>query len=151
MVKYRNWISINRQELDESTKPEEISFLLNNIRVSVESKYYKFLGIDTARLDSFANKATSGLKGHADASKALLQMEGPEGRREIAAACPDQKLKKVAQSYTASRIIENLGIRTHLDASEMLKLYPDLKIYKKKMPKGVKLGSSDKESEDETE
>ncbi len=138
MVKYRDWISISRQELDNNTKPEEISFLLNNVRMSVESKYYRFLGIDTAKLDSFAKKATAGMKGYEDASKALAQIDSAEGKREVAAACVDPKLKKVVQSYLASRIIENIGVKTHLDAAELMKLFPDLKIYKKKMPKGAK-------------
>jgi hypothetical protein len=137
MVKYKDWISISRQELDENTKPEEISFLLNNVRMSVESKYYNFLGIDTAKLDSYAKAATAGMKGYADAAKALTQIESADGKREVAAACHDIKLKKTAQSYLASRIIECLGISTHLDAKELMKLYPDLKIYKKKMPKGA--------------
>lgn len=144
MVKYKDWISISRQELDGNTKPEEISFLLNNVRMSVESKYYNFLGIDTAKLDAFAKRATAGMKGHEDATKALLQIESTEGKKEVAAASPDPKLKKVVQSYLASKIIENLGIKTHLDAKELMKLYPDLKIYKKKMPKGA---SSDSEDE----
>ncbi len=136
MVKYRDWISISRQELDDNTKPEEVSFLLNNIRMSVESRYYKFLGINTAKLDSYAKKATSGMKGYADATRALSQIEGSEGRAEVAQSSPDPKLKKVAQSYLASKILEGLGIRVHLDAGELMKLYPELKIYKKKMPKG---------------
>ena len=143
MVKYKDWVSISRQELDGNTKPEEISFLLNNVRMSVESKYYKFLGIDTGKLESFAKTATSGMKGYADASKALAAIESAEGKREVLAACPDIKLKKVAQSYLASRIIENLGINTHLDAKELMKLFPDLKIYKKKMPKGSSADDSE--------
>lgn len=143
MVKYKNWISISRQELGDDTKPEEISFLLNNIRMSVESKYYNFLGIDTKKLDSFAAKATSGMKGYSDAAKALEQIAGAEGKREIAAACSDIKLRKVAESYAASRIIESLGIKTHLDAKELMKLFPDLKIYKKKMPKGASADDAD--------
>jgi hypothetical protein len=71
-------------------------------------------------------------------------MESAEGKRELAAACPDQKLKKTAQSYLAARILESIGVRTHLDANELMKLYPDLKIYKKKVPKGA---SSDSEDE----
>ncbi len=143
MVKYKDWISISRQELDENTKPEEISFLLNNVRMSVELKYYRFLGIDTNKLNSFAAKATSGMKGYSDATKALDQISSAEGKREVAAACPDIKLKKVAESYLASKIIESLGIKTHLDASELMKLYPNLKIYKKKMPKGASADDPD--------
>jgi len=137
MVKYKDWISISRQELDGNTKPEEIAFLLNNVRMSVESKYYKFVGIDTTKLDAYAKAATSGMKGYADASKALAQIECAEGKREITASCSDLKLKKIAQSYLASKIIEGIGINTHLDAKELMKLYPGLKIYKKKMPKGA--------------
>ena len=143
MVKYKDWISISRQELDDSTKPEEISFLLNNVRMSVESKYYKFLGIDTAKLDSFAAKATAGLKGYSDSAKALEQISSADGKKEITSACPDIKLKKVAESYLAARIIESLGIRTHLDANELMKLFPELKIYKKKMPKGASADDSE--------
>jgi hypothetical protein len=138
MVKYKDWISISRQELDENTKPEEISFLLNNIRMSTEFKYYTFLGLDISKLDSFAAKATAGLKGYDDATKALSQISSSEGKKEVAAACPDIKLKKVAESYLASKIIERLGINTHIDAKEMFKIFPDLKIYKKRMPKGAK-------------
>lgn len=143
MVKYKDWVSISRQELDANTKPEEISFLLNNVRMSVESKYYKFLGINTGKLESYAKTATAGMKGYVDASKALGMIENADGKRELAAACPDIKLKKVAQSYLASRIIENLGINTHLDAKELMKLFPDLKIYKKKMPKGASSDDSE--------
>jgi len=142
MVKYKDWISISRQELDDNTKPEEIAFLLNNIRTSAELKYYTFLGIDLPKLDSFAAKATSGLKGYDDAAKALSQISGGEGKKELAAACQDPKLKKVAESYLAAKVIERLGIKTHIDANEMFKIYPDLKIYKKRMPKGA---SSDAE------
>lgn len=143
MVKYKDWISISRQELDNNTKPEEISFLLNNIRMSAEFKYYKFLGLDIAKLDAFAAKATSGLKGYNDASKALSQISSTEGKKEIMAACQDIKLKKIAESYLASKIIERLGISTHIDAKEMFKIFPDLKIYKKRMPKGA--GADDTE------
>jgi hypothetical protein len=144
MVKYKDWISISRQELDDNTKPEEIAFLLNNIRTSAELKYYTFLGIDLAKLDSFAAKATTGLKGYEDAAKALSQISGSEGKKELATACPDPKLKKVAESYLAARVIERLGIRTHIDAKEMFKIFPDLKIYKKRKPKGA---SADAESD----
>jgi len=137
MVKYKDWISISRQELGEGTRPEEISFLLNNIRMSAELKYYTFLGIDLARLDSFAASAAAGLKGYDDAGKALSQISGSAGKGEVAAACADPKLKKVAESYLAARIIERLGIKTHIDATEMFKIYPGLKIYKKRMPKGA--------------
>ena len=143
MVKYKDWISISRQELDEKTKPEEISFLLNNIRMSAEYKYYTFLGIDLAKLDSFAAKAVSGLKGYDDAAKALSQISSSEGKKEVVAACPDIKLKKIAESYLASRIIERLGITTHIDAKEMFKIFPDLKIYKKRMPKGASFDDTD--------
>ena len=145
MVKYKNWVSINRQELDDNTKPEEIAFLLNNIRMSAESKYYTFLGIDLAKLDSFASKAASNLKGYEDAAKALSQISSSEGKRELAASLQDTKLKKVAESYLAARIIEKLGIKTHIDAKDMFKIYPDLKIYKKRMPKGA--SSDDSESD----
>lgn len=137
LVKYRDWISISRQELDGNTKPEEVSFLLNNIRMSVEAKYYKFLGLDLSKLEAFATKAATGAKGYSDAGKALSMIESSEGKKEILAACPDPKLKKVAESYLASRIIDKIGIKTHIDAKDMFKLYPDLKIYKKRMPKGA--------------
>jgi hypothetical protein len=143
LVKYKDWISISRQELDDNTKPEEVSFLLNNIRMSVESKYYKFLGIDTTKLDAYAAKVVSGLKGYAHAARALEQIESKEGKNEIMNACTDPKLKKIAESYLASKIIERLGIKTHIDANDMFKLYPELKIYKKKVPKGA--STDDKE------
>jgi hypothetical protein len=77
MVKYKDWISISRQELDANTKPEEIAFLLNNIRMSVESKYYKFLGIDTAKLDSFAVEGDLWHEGPCGCE----QGSGPDGKR----------------------------------------------------------------------
>jgi hypothetical protein len=144
MVKYKDWVSINRQELDQNTKPEEISFLLNNIRLSVELKYYSFLGLDLAKLDSFAAKATSGLKGYSDAGKALDFISSSEGKKELLASCADSKMKKVAESYLEHKIIEKLGIKTHIDSKEMFKLFPGLKIYKKRMPKGA---SSDEAEE----
>jgi hypothetical protein len=147
LAKYKNWVSIRRQALDESTKPEEVSLILAMIRNTIESKYYSLI-IDTPKLDAYATKLVSGAKGYSAAGAALAQMESPEARREIIAACPDKRLKRIAESYLASRVIERAGVKTSIDIKEMLKVYPELKAYKPKMPKS---GGKDDEPDDEKE
>lgn len=146
LIKYKNWVSIRRQALDESTKPEEVSFILATIRNTIESKYYSLL-IDTPKLDAYAAKIASGAKGYSAAGAVLAQLESAEAKREILAACPDKKLKRIAESYLASRIIEKAGVKTSIDIKEMLKLYPELKAYKPKMPKSA--GKDDEPEEEE--
>ena len=144
MVKYRDWISIRRLSFDSNTKPEELAYILADIKSTIENKYYSFLRINISKLDDYAAKlASSAGKGYSAAGKALEQIDGKEAKGEILEACADPKLKKIAEAYLAGRLIAKLGIKTGIDNEEMLKLYPELKIYKRRMPKGAKAGAAE--------
>lgn len=138
MVKYKDWVSIRRQAFDESAKPEEAAYILSTIRSSIENRYYKILGIDVKMLDDYISKIPLAGKGYESMGRALLQLEQKEAKDVAQNACSDKRMKKIAESYMVLRLAERANVKPYMDSDELLKIFPELKIYKPKMPKGMK-------------
>ncbi len=141
MVKYKDWISIRRQAFDKDPRPEEAAYILSVIRSSIESRYYKILGIDVGRLDEYVSKIPLSGKGYQSMGQALSNLESKEARNIAQEACADKRMKKIAESYMVLRLAERSNVKPYIDSNELLKIFPELKIYKPKMPKGAKKGS----------
>jgi Glu-tRNA(Gln) amidotransferase subunit E-like FAD-binding protein len=142
MVKYKDWISIRRQSFDRGTKPEEIAYVLSTIRSSIEKRYYSILGIDTGKLDQYVAKIAQG-KGYSGLAKIAGALDSKDTKEAASDACADKNLKKVAESYIVAKAIETAGIKAYVDPEELMRIYPELKIYKPKKPRGSKKGGAD--------
>ena len=138
MIKYRDWVSIHRESFDESVRPEEIAFVLSTIRQSIENKYYKILGIDTAKLDLYIADITAGQRGYKGLAKVAGALESHEARETAESACANKDLRKVAESYIISRAADTLGVKTYIDMEELIRVFPDLKLRKPAKPRGRK-------------
>ena len=142
MVKYKDWVSIRRQSFDQTTKPEEIAYVLSTIRSSIEKRYYSILGIDTGKLDQYVAKIVQG-KGYSGLAKIASALESNGTKEAALDACTDKNLKKIAESYIVAKAIEIAGIKAYVDPDELMRIYPELKIYKQKKPRGSKKEDAD--------
>ncbi len=138
MVKYKDWVSIRRQAFEENAKPEEAAYILSVIRSSIENRYYKILGIDVNMLDEYVLKIPISGKGYESLGNALSKLEQKEAKDVAQSACSDKRMKKIAESYMVLRLSERANVKPYIDSDELLKIFPELKIYKPKMPKGMK-------------
>lgn len=128
MVKYKDWISIKRLGIRPNTKPEEVSFHLALVRETIDRKAFAILGINTAALDSYAEKICTGMrKSYASLGSALTNMSGTEGKSTLKSACSDEKLAPLAEIYLLGRVISTLGYDTSLNQKAMAKIFPALK------------------------
>ncbi|MGC8652172.1 MAG: DUF2666 family protein [Candidatus Micrarchaeia archaeon] len=128
MAKYKDWISIKRLGIRADTKPEEIAHHLAGIRNTVDGKAYSFLGIDTARLDAFAESITAGKrKSYAALGEAYASLQAKEADKVIEEACNGKPLKQVAEAYLISRIAKAIGFDVAVEQLTLSKIYPELK------------------------
>jgi hypothetical protein len=135
-VKYKDWIAIKRLSITDKVNPEEVAYTLASINYSIDSKIYKFLGIDTDKLDELSKDLTKGVgKGYPGLSSAISMLDDKKIKANIKTACKTDVVKPFAESYLVNRIAQNLNLNTNIDLKKMQKAFPDLKI---KLPKGFK-------------
>lgn len=141
MARYKDWVVIKRLGIRDSTKPEEVAMHLAVVKGSLEPKLYKFLGIDTDALDSFADGLTKGLrKGYDSLLQTLPKLKGQEARDALSRACKNPDTSHIAESYLLGRMLAKLGVEAFATPEMLVKVFPELKIPKRGMPK--KLGKS---------
>ncbi len=128
MAKYKDWISIKRLGIREDTKPEEIAHHLAGIRSIADSKAYSLLGIDTAKLDAFAESIVSGRrKSYAALGEAYASLQSSSTADAVKEACGGKPLKSIAEAYLLSRIAKDMGFDIAVEQLALSKAYPELK------------------------
>lgn len=132
MVKYKNWVSIKKMSILESTTPEEIAMHLAGIRQAIDRKAFELLGINIKTLDDLANSITSGKrKGWDSLAESLQAINKPEAKSAVESSTNGkEELKNIASTYLFRKIVQNLGYDFDVNQEMLAKAYPNLKIPK---------------------
>ncbi len=136
MARYKDWIAIKRIGIRDSTKPEEISMYLASVKGTIEPKLYKYLEIDTASLDEFANELTKGMrKGYDSLLQVLPKLKEQATKEAVKKACKNPGTSQIAESYLLGRVLSKLGTEPFATPEMLVKVFPELKLPKQGMPK----------------
>lgn len=143
MAKYKDWISIKKLSIHDSTKPEEVSAHLSSIRIATDRKIAQLLGVDTESLDIYASSITDNLrKSAANIEKVTTALCSSDAKKQIDAACKgDGSLRDAAVIYLFSRMMQNLKVDMEVSPDTLMDMFPGLKIPK---PKGRMPGQKKK-------
>ncbi len=139
-VKYNDWVAIKRISIDEKITPEEVVYNLASIESSIDSKIYKFLGIDIDSIDSLAkNIAKQSGTGYKGLPKLASLIDTKQVKDSLSKACKTQVVVPFARSYLLNKSLKYMKLSSNIELPTMLKAFPELKTkYKYKAPKGKK-------------
>lgn len=131
-AKWKEWVVIKRTTIREDTKPEEIVFNLASIRQTIDRKAFDLLGIQTAGMDEYATKVTTGMKKNfKDLAQVVQLLSSSEAKAEIEKACAAKpELQEVAKTYLFRKVIQTLGFDFDVNQEMLSKVYPTLKLPK---------------------
>jgi len=129
-ARFRDWIAIKKMSIDEKTRPEEVAALLSGITATIDCKSFEFAGVKTEIIDAYAEALTKGKrKAYGALAEIFSQIKPGELKAKLVEASDEQK-QWLAESYFMRRLLSNLGFRAWIDAEDLQKAYPDLKIPK---------------------
>ncbi|ASI14045.1 DUF2666 superfamily protein [Candidatus Mancarchaeum acidiphilum] len=136
-VKYNDWVAIKRLSIDDKVTPEEVVYNLASIESSIDSKVYKFLGIDINSIDSLAkNLAKQSGSGYKGLPKLASLIDTKQVKDSLSKACKTQVVVPFAKSYLLDKSLKYMKLSADIELPTMLKAFPDLKArYKYKAPK----------------
>jgi hypothetical protein len=131
-AKWKEWVVIKRTTIREDTKPEEIVFSLASIRQTIDRKAFDLLGIQTAGMDEYATKVTTGMKKNfKDLAQTVQLLSSTEAKATIESACAAKpELQEVAKTYLFRKVIQALGFDFDVNQEMLSKVYPNLKLPK---------------------
>lgn len=128
IAKYKDWVAIKRMGIRSATKPQEIAYHLAGISAAMERRDFALLGINTALLDSTADKLTADMKRSYDSlATAVQSISSADAKKALSDSCPDKSLIRLAESYLLRKVIRNLGFDTGMSQLSLSKIYKELK------------------------
>ncbi len=132
LAKYKNWVAVKKISIAEGTKPEEIVLQMSSIRQSVDKKSFELLGIDTAKLDAYADTMTSGKRKSFGSLAEVVQKLGAAEVKEVVkgAAGGREELAEIASTYLFRKTVQNLAFDFDVNAEMLQKAFPNLKVPK---------------------
>ena len=133
-AKYKNWVVIRKTSIYEDTNPEEIAFALAGIRQSIDKKAFEILNIDTASLDSYAEKlASSTKKSIAGFSEAISKITSTESKAAIEkGAMGKSEHENISRIYLIRKVAQLLNMDFDVNQEMLSKIYPSLKVPKQR-------------------
>ncbi|MCX6777315.1 MAG: DUF2666 family protein [Candidatus Micrarchaeota archaeon] len=131
-AKYGNWISIKKMMVDDSTRPEEVAAMLSGVSRTIDRKSYEILGIDTAKIDAYAQKVAGGKRKSvgsvaeifsnlkpSEVKGELLQCIKPDiaplPADETGSAASHEKKLPIAEQYFVKSLLEAIGYSSSPD------------------------------------
>ena len=132
LAKYKDWVAVKKIRIDANTKPEEIAAQLSGIRQSIDKKAFELLGIDTAKLDAYAARLTSGSRKSYNTLAQIVQKLGTGDAKETITAATNskQELNEIASTYLFRRTVQGLSFDFDVNAEMLEKAFPGLKLPK---------------------
>ena len=129
-AKFKEWISIKKMSVDESTKPEEVAAILAGITATMDRKSFEFTGINTDGIDAYTDELTKGKrKGFGTLAEIFGALKAGEVKQKLVEAGGEGKYP-LAEAYFIRKILSNLGQHAWIDLETMKKVFPELKIAK---------------------
>ncbi|MEW6328507.1 MAG: DUF2666 family protein [Candidatus Micrarchaeota archaeon] len=148
-AKYKEWISIKKMSIDESTSEPEIVHMLAGLCDTLNRKAFEFTRIDLAKIDEYAARLTSGKrKGFGSLAEVFGSIKSAEAKEILAGSLSGVKMPQeeeagegakmtgpkalmpVAEAYLIQRILVNLWYDAGVGAESLAKAYPKLKFAK---------------------
>jgi hypothetical protein len=134
-MKYKDFVTIKRMEIDNETKPEEIVALLASIADTLVRKSFDYSEIRKSVVEDYAKEITKGKrKSFANLVEIFSKLKNDEVKENLLKACNGrEELLPIAEALFMRKLLENLGYNLQITTEMMGEIYPYLKIPK---PKG---------------
>jgi hypothetical protein len=110
LAKYKDWLSVKRLNIDDTTRPKDIVYILGAIWGTVEEKLERYLvesGVDKTQLDAQAEKIAKEL-----GKRVTVSLKGVD----------DELSKEVAKIYVIRKAMEIAKWPIEINTKKLLKL-----------------------------
>jgi len=133
-AKYKDWISIKKMAIDETTQPAEVVAILASVRETIDRKAFQIIGVKIEVIDAKVAELTKGKrKAYGSLSEVISSLKPAELKAVFASAVSEEKLIPFAESYFFKSLMTALGFNFEVSIELLRKVYPELKI---PMPRG---------------
>lgn len=132
--KYKDWVSINKTNIDENTAAPEVINALARVSEITNKKAFEIAGVDLNAVDALATQLTNGKrKAYGSLAAVFTEMKPTELEIALKKACKEDKLLPIAEVCFLRNVLQKLGFNVDISREMLRKIYPELKLPK---PKG---------------
>ena len=129
--KYKDWVSINKTNIDENTSVPEVVNALARISETTSKKAFEIAGVDLNAVDELTTQLTKGKrKAYGSVAAVFNEMKPTEITEKLKKACKEEKLLPIAETYFLRSVLQKLGFNVDITREMLQEIYPEMKLPK---------------------